>query len=227
MVRQKRFLKEQVCHGTNTTLGVVERCPENDTMVQESSKKKMCEKYPKCLGEPLVYHCVRTKDNLVEVCAPSDPIVGSCCSVFDMGIGRVVEDYTSLCTECPFLYQSNDFLNCSACVKPKKKTYSTELNFNGTTTFPISAGCKHEREDCSENASHIRLKIIVLSAVEVVTVGVIAILYRYRLRIKGILKKTKENRKGSGKCSSYEDNIHKGVHMEPFIVNKVSNTDPT
>lgn len=68
--------QEQVCHGTNTTLGVVERCPENDTMVQESSKKKMCEKYPKCLGEPLVYHCVRTKDNLVEVCAPSDPIVG-------------------------------------------------------------------------------------------------------------------------------------------------------
>lgn len=32
---------------------------------------------------------------------------------------------------------------------------------------------------------------------------------------------------GSGKCSSYEDNNHKGVHMEPFIVNKVSNTDPT
>lgn len=227
MVRQKRFSKEQVCHGTNTTLGVVERCPENETMVQESSKKKMCEKYPKCLGEPLVYHCVRTKDNLVEVCAPSDPIVGSCCSVFDMGIGRVVEDYTSLCTECPFLYQSNDFLNCSACVKPKKKTYSTELNFNGTTTFPISAGCKHEREDCSENASHIWLNIIVLSAVAVVTVCVIAILYRYRLHIKGILKKTKENRKGSGKCSSYADNNHKGVHMEPFIVNEVSNTDPT
>lgn len=225
MVRQKRFSKEQVCHGTNTTLGVVERCPENDTMVQESSKKKMCEKYPKCLGEPLVYHCVRTKDNLVEVCAPSDPIVGSCCSVFDMGIGRVVEDYTSLCTECPFLYQSNDFLNCSACVKPKKKTYSTELNFNGTTTFSISAGCKPE--DCSENASHIRLNIIVLSAVAVVTVCVIAILYRYRLHIKGILKKTKENRKGSGKCSSYADNNHKGVHMEPFIVNEVSNTDPT
>lgn len=37
---------------------------------------------------------------------------GSCCSVFDMGIGRVVEDYTSPCAECPFVYQSNDFLNC-------------------------------------------------------------------------------------------------------------------
>lgn len=227
MVRQKRFLKEQVCHGTNTTLRVVERCPENYTMFQESSKKKMCEQYPKCLGKPLVYHCVRTKDNLVEVCAPSDPIVGSCCSVFDMGIGRVVEDYTSPSAECPFVYQSNDFLNCSTCVKPKKKTYSTELNFNGTTTFPISAGCKHKREDCSENASHNGLKIIVLSAVAVVTVSVIAILYRYRLHIKGILRNTKENRKGSGKCSSYEDNNHKGVHMEPFIVIEVSNTDPT
>lgn len=98
-----------------------------------------------------------------------------------MGIGRVVEDYTSPSAECPFVYQSNDFLNCklflswnigrlfsaesllhlwvsycfpqgSTCVKPKKKTYSTELNFNGTTTFSISAGCKPE--DCSENARY-------------------------------------------------------------------------
>lgn len=213
MVRQKRFSEEQVCHGTNTTLSIVESCPNNYTMFQESSKKKMCEKYPKCLGEPLVYHCVRTKDNLVEVCAPSDPIVGSCCSVFDMGIGRVVEDYTSPCAECPFVYQSNDFLNCSTCVKPKKKTYSTELNFNGT--------------DCSENASHIRLRLIVLPAVAVVVVCVIAILYRYRVHIKGFLKKKKENRMGSEKRFSYEDINHKGVHMDLFIVNGVSNTDRT
>lgn len=36
----------------------------------------MCESYPKCLGEPLVYHCVRSTESLVEVCAPNGPIVG-------------------------------------------------------------------------------------------------------------------------------------------------------
>lgn len=124
-------------------------------------------------------HCKKESFDILKIA-----ISGSCCSVFDLGIGRVVEDYNSPCAECPFVYQSNDFLNSklfffhetsvdnfqlnhcriyefhiffpqgSTCVKPKTKTYSTELNFNGTARFPKSAGCKHKREDCSENARY-------------------------------------------------------------------------
>lgn len=31
-------------------------------------------------------------------------IIGSCCVVFDRGVGWVVEDYSSICIECLFKY---------------------------------------------------------------------------------------------------------------------------
>lgn len=76
--------QEEVCHEANATLVIVQSCcPDNDIIYQERSKRKMCETYPKCLGEPLVYHCVRSKGSLVEVCAPNGPIVGlsACLSI--------------------------------------------------------------------------------------------------------------------------------------------------
>lgn len=75
--------QEEVCHEANATLVTVQSCPENDIIYQERSKRKMCESYPKCLGEPLVYHCVKAKESLVEVCAPNGPIVGlsACLSI--------------------------------------------------------------------------------------------------------------------------------------------------
>lgn len=74
--------QEEVCHEANATLVIVPSCPENDIMYQKRSKRKMCESYPKCLGEPLVYHCVRSKESLVEVCAPNGPIVGMSACLF-------------------------------------------------------------------------------------------------------------------------------------------------
>lgn len=79
-----QLLQEEVCHEANATLVIVPSCPENDIMYQKRSKRKMCESYPKCLGEPLVYHCVRSTESLVEVCAPNGPIVGlsACLSIY-------------------------------------------------------------------------------------------------------------------------------------------------
>lgn len=37
---------------------------------------------------------------------------GSYCPVFDNGIGRVIEDFSRPCSECPFKYQSADALKC-------------------------------------------------------------------------------------------------------------------
>lgn len=36
----------------------------------------MCDTYSPCKEDPLVYHCVRYEDRLVEVCAPSGLITG-------------------------------------------------------------------------------------------------------------------------------------------------------
>lgn len=77
--------QEEVCHEANATLVIVQSCPENDIIYQERSKGKMCESYPKCLGEPLVYRCVRSKESLVEVCAPNRQIIGmSACLSIDL-----------------------------------------------------------------------------------------------------------------------------------------------
>lgn len=46
-----------------------------------------CDSYPKCHGEELVYHCVRFKTNLVEVCAPNLRIV----CVYESGTYIIME----------------------------------------------------------------------------------------------------------------------------------------
>lgn len=39
-------------------------------------------------------------------------ITGFCCALFDEGVGRVVEDYFNPCSDCPFVYQSDDVSKC-------------------------------------------------------------------------------------------------------------------
>lgn len=65
-----------ICSETNNTLGFVSQCPKNDSLFQERSRRKNCKTLPQCIGEPLVYHCVRFREELVEVCAPRGLITG-------------------------------------------------------------------------------------------------------------------------------------------------------
>lgn len=118
--RQRRLTKEHVCNGTIRTIEMVYSCPRNENAFNERSKKMRCENFPKCQEEPLVYHCVMFKENLVEVCAPSREIIGNCCPVFDRGVGRVIEDSSKLCAECPFKYQSTNSMKYSTCVETKQ-----------------------------------------------------------------------------------------------------------
>lgn len=70
------IFQQDKCNGTQSTLEKVHRCPHDDKSTQERLRKKGCDKYPTCLGEPLVYHCVRFKKSLVEVCACRGNITG-------------------------------------------------------------------------------------------------------------------------------------------------------
>lgn len=72
------LLQDQVCNETNADLVIVNSCPNNTITLEKKSKEKRCETKPKCFGETLVYHCVKSEENLVEVCAPSSPIIGEC-----------------------------------------------------------------------------------------------------------------------------------------------------
>lgn len=155
--RLKRLTKEDICHRTTETLQNVTNCPKNESIFREQSIQKNCERYPKCNGEPLIYHCVRFKDSLVEVCAPKRVIKGKCCPVFDRGIGRVIEDFKKPCPECPFIYQSVDSVKYSACVKSEPLLHQntsddSNSNTRETTSKPCckSNHCKRTSEDCTE-----------------------------------------------------------------------------
>lgn len=115
--RQKRFTKADICRETFDTLAFVALCPDTESIKLEQSKKKQCETYPTCNGEPLVYHCVRFKDRLAEVCAPRHIITGKCCALYDEGLGRVVEDYSKPCSDCSYRYQSDDVVKYSKCIE--------------------------------------------------------------------------------------------------------------
>lgn len=50
-------------------------CRQGEADIQERARMMKCDSYPECHGEELVYHCVRFKTVLVEVCAPYFRIV--------------------------------------------------------------------------------------------------------------------------------------------------------
>lgn len=70
------FSQDEICHGTNTTINVVQKCPENDKTLQMRINERKCYQYAKCDGENLVYHCTRFLNNLIEVCSPNGFITG-------------------------------------------------------------------------------------------------------------------------------------------------------
>lgn len=70
------LFKEDVCKETNKTIKKLKSFPENYIISQEQMQKNICDNLPKCNGEQLIYHCVRYKAYLVEVCAPRRLITG-------------------------------------------------------------------------------------------------------------------------------------------------------
>lgn len=139
--RLKRFTKSDICHGTFATLEPVENCPRNETDIERRSRGKKCGTYSQCQEDPLVYHCVRYEDRLVEVCAPKGLITGNCCAVFNRGVGRVVEDYNKPCSECPFKYQSADSIRYNTCIEPMAKPQTHQTNIESTTPTGKSESC--------------------------------------------------------------------------------------
>lgn len=228
MYRQKRLSTDQVCNETNAALVRVDACPENTIAFEKRSNEKMCETKPKCHGETLMYHCVKSKESLVEVCAPSSTIIGSCCTIFDRGVWRVIVDYNRPCTDCPFKYQSANCFNYSTCVQTKEKKESTSVktteNNDETTTMmydetsgttlSIDDDSKHVVDKRTETLSW-EILIIVLATATAAAIICLAIKMCYRRQKKGLIMKEKQN--GLKECSAYEKGCPEGINKEPLI----------
>lgn len=237
MYRQKRLSTDQVCNETNAALVIVDACPENKIVFEKRSKEKMCETKPKCHGEILMYHCVKSEESLVEVCAPSSTIIGSCCTVFDRGVWQVIEDYNRPCADCPFKYQSANCYNYSTCVQTKEKEESTSVKTmekykttklfhheTTNTTFSIGDDSKHIVDDRKEPLSQ-EILIIVLATVTAAAIICLAIMIYYRRHKKGLIMKEKQN--GFKESYTYERGCPEGINQQPLIVIGNVNSEPT
>lgn len=129
MNRAERFTEKDRCK--DITPKTVRTCPQGEAEIQDKARMMKCDSYTECNGKKLVYHCIRFKTDLVEVCAPNLRIVceykSGCCAVFEEGLGRVIVDPNSHCQDCPWHYYSNETSKYSACVQtPQTPTSSTE-----------------------------------------------------------------------------------------------------
>lgn len=83
------ILQDYICHETISNRTKVPECPGNEKAARERSNMKKCDNYQPCNGKPLVYHCARDNDSLVEACAPIVTILGSLINFYfskpDMG----------------------------------------------------------------------------------------------------------------------------------------------
>ncbi|XP_078333420.1 uncharacterized protein LOC111100152 [Crassostrea virginica] len=118
----RQYSRRDICLTAQETLNIVDSCPNDNKTHQERSLKKMCHILPRCKEETLVYHCVKYKERWIEVCAPEGIIIGRCCAMFDIGVGRVIEDYSKPCSECPFIYKSTMSFLYQTCIEPFNKT---------------------------------------------------------------------------------------------------------
>lgn len=115
--RQRRYTNADICHTAKETLKTNATCSSSNT----SLKTTMCNNKPSCNGEPLVYHCVLYNSGFAEVCAPRQNITGKCCTMFDEGVGRVVEDFDRPCSDCSFRYPSDESVKYEQCIQQPEK----------------------------------------------------------------------------------------------------------
>lgn len=172
--RLKRLTKDDICYGTNKTVTFVGNFSKISTTFEKRMREQNCGSLPKCNGEPLVYHCLRFKEGIVEVCSPKRVIKGSYCVVFDDGIGRVIEDFNRPCSECPFKYPSADSFKYPSCVREEAlgtanlitttTTSPPKMNSIETSRSPCcnSKRCKRDGEGCSNKKTKTNRGIFVI-----------------------------------------------------------------
>uniref|UniRef100_A0A8W8MUF9 Uncharacterized protein n=2 Tax=Magallana gigas TaxID=29159 RepID=A0A8W8MUF9_MAGGI len=82
---------------------------------------------------------------------------GNCCTLYDAGLGRVVEDFGRQCPECPFQYQSDDFIENSTCLETSVQINRENYKSNGCGGTNVSdtehAPCRDSNKLGSEEST--------------------------------------------------------------------------
>lgn len=213
--RQKRYTEGDICLESKKTLEKVSTCPTNDNAFKERSEKKNCNTLPSCAGKPLVYHCVISEGMLIEVCSPMALITGMCCPFYNEKLGRVIEDFDNLCPECPFQYDSDQFVN--KCVNtgttydPSEQTTKQAVSSpNVTFKYPNPVQGIHKNEKPILTASFVLAGIVIL-------VLMITCTYCFRHRFTTVCERLINNTDKQGPLKPQSDDLLVSGSSEPMI----------
>lgn len=204
--RQKRYTENDICLESKKTLKYVTKCPTDDNTFKERSQKKNCTTRSTCAGERLFYHCVISEGMIVEVCAPRTLITGRCCPLYNEKLGRVIEDYNTLCPECPFQYTSDQCVNNSECVKTGNKY---DLSEQTTTVI-------REDNNPKQGTEPIRIASLVVTGI-IILVFAITCACCYRRCLTTVCDRSENNTDRHGSLKSQINNRMVSGSSEPMI----------
>ncbi|XP_062607106.1 uncharacterized protein LOC134268881 [Saccostrea cucullata] len=123
----KRSTKETNCSEATKTANAAVSCPTDLEYIKDRARIFNCENvHDPCSAEKLTYHCVSSGTIIKEVCAPRKYLTGKYCVHFDEGVGRVLEDFTISCPECPLHYYSNESFIYPSCLKRIQSLFVTQ-----------------------------------------------------------------------------------------------------
>lgn len=211
--RQKRYTKVDTCLESKKTLKIVSICPTNENAFKERSEKKNCNILSTCAGESLFYHCVMFDGMLIEVCALRTPITGRCCTIYNEKLGRVIEDYNTLCSECPFQYTSDQWVNNSECLKTGNK-YDL-----GEQTTNVIFGDNNPKQGIEPILIHVAL-LVVTGIIILVFAITCACCYRRCTCLTTVCDRSENNTDRHGSSKSQNNNLMVSGSSEPMITKK-------
>lgn len=217
--RQKRYLEDDICLESKKTLEKVSTCPTNDNAFKERSEKKNCNTLSTCAGESLFYHCVISEGMLVEVCSPRTLITGRCCPFYNEKLGRVIEDYNTLCSKCPYQYTSDQCVNNSECVKTEIKydlSEQTTINNMTTSTPNVIFGDNNPKQGKEKNAEPILIALFVATGIIILILS-IACTYRFQNCLTTVCVRSKKNTDKQGSLKPQFNHLMVSGSSEPMI----------
>eukprot|EP00105_Crassostrea_gigas_P038723 XP_019922871.1 PREDICTED: uncharacterized protein LOC105328427 [Crassostrea gigas] len=185
----------------------LESCPRTVDEWREAGNRKNCKQIAHSC-KSFEYHCVINawKNGTVEVCAPSQLIIGKVCAEFNFGGNRIQRNDNTKCQKCPEVYNSSDayrYPECYDYVKSTEKINKSQSTKQSIDVSSDSYTTRYVSISSHENVSvHVKtnLSVVIGLSITAVIVLIFLITLLVFLCIGRCRQQTEQNQQTQG-CS--------------------------
>lgn len=198
---------EPSCPESILSVVSVKSCPRTLDEWRESGKRKNCKQVAHSCAS-FEYHCVINawENGTVEICAPSQLIIGKVCAEFNFGGNRIQRNDNTQCQKCPKVYNSSDAFRYPECYDHVKNTETIKKSQSTKHSLDVSSDSyttRYVSMSSQENVSfHIETSLSVVIGLSVTAVFFLIFLIVLLVFICGgrCRQQTEENQQTQG-CS--------------------------